>query len=192
MSERDKEKDAASSGGSRCEDVIKKQIASAWMAEITTKTKSVICPLTVDLAKPARPETLPFYCMHSISGAGGAELRHLATFLTLEQPLLAIQMPGGVINIGGQKVHPEEIEAVINRHPDVWMSRVRARKNPITGAIVVADVVAVAEHAPLEALKGETLEACRGTLARHMVPASIHFVTTIEVAASGKLARVNV
>lgn len=93
MSERDKEEDAASSGGSLCKDVIKKQIVSAWMAEITTKTKSVICPLTVDLAKPARPETLPFYCVHSIGSAGGAELRHLATFLTLEQPLLAIQMP---------------------------------------------------------------------------------------------------
>jgi acyl-coenzyme A synthetase/AMP-(fatty) acid ligase len=99
---------------------------------------------------------------------------------------------GGVINIGGQKVHPEEIEAVINCHPDVRMSRVRARKNPMTGAIVVADVVPVAKHMPLEALKGEIIEACRSTLARHKVPASIDFVTTIEVAASGKLVRVNV
>ena len=29
---------------------------------------------------------------------------------------------GGIINVGGLKVHPEEIEAVINRHPDVRMS----------------------------------------------------------------------
>jgi thioesterase domain-containing protein len=93
MSKQDEEENAASSDGSFCSDVIKKQIASAWMAEITMKTKSVVCPLTVDLTKPARLETLPFYCVHSISGAGGAELRHLATFLTLEQPLLAIQMP---------------------------------------------------------------------------------------------------
>ena len=32
---------------------------------------------------------------------------------------------GGIINIGGLKVHPEEIEAVINRHPDVRMSRAK-------------------------------------------------------------------
>jgi acyl-CoA synthetase (AMP-forming)/AMP-acid ligase II len=96
---------------------------------------------------------------------------------------------GGIINIGGQKVHPEEIEAVINRHPDVQMSLVRARKNPITGAIVVADVVLTAEHAPLDALKGQILDACRGTLPRHKVPASIRFVPAIEVAASGKLIR---
>ena len=44
----------------------------------------------------------------------------------------------GVINIGGLKVHPEEVEAAINRHPEVRMSLVRKRKSPITGAIVVA------------------------------------------------------
>jgi acyl-coenzyme A synthetase/AMP-(fatty) acid ligase len=98
---------------------------------------------------------------------------------------------GGVINIGGQKVHPEEIESVINRHPEVQMSLVRARKNPITGAIVVADVVA-SEHVPLDALKGQILATCRGALARYKVPTAIRFVPTIEVAASGKLARVNV
>ena len=47
----------------------------------------------------------------------------------------------GIINVGGLKVHPEEVEAVINRHPRVRMSLVRTRKNPITGALVVADVV---------------------------------------------------
>src|SRR5204863_2226858 len=48
---------------------------------------------------------------------------------------------GGIINVGGLKVHPEEVEAVINAHPHVRMSRVRTRKNPITGALVVADLV---------------------------------------------------
>ena len=48
---------------------------------------------------------------------------------------------GGIINIGGLKVHPEEIEAVINRHAEVRMSRARSRKSPITGSIVVADVI---------------------------------------------------
>ena len=51
----------------------------------------------------------------------------------------------GVINVGGMKVHPEEVEAVINRHPRVRMSLVRTEKNPITGALVVADVVLTGE-----------------------------------------------
>ena len=35
---------------------------------------------------------------------------------------------GGIINVGGLKVHPEEVEAVINRHPDVRMSLVCRRE----------------------------------------------------------------
>src|ERR1700736_5968562 len=42
---------------------------------------------------------------------------------------------GGIINIGGLKGHPEEIEAVINGHAEVRMSRARSRRSPITGAI---------------------------------------------------------
>src|SRR6202451_4621117 len=52
---------------------------------------------------------------------------------------------GGIINVGGVKIHPEEIEAVINRHPQVRMSLVRPRQSPITGAIVIADVVLKAD-----------------------------------------------
>ena len=33
---------------------------------------------------------------------------------------------GGIINVGGLKVHPEEVEAVINSHPAVRMSLVKA------------------------------------------------------------------
>ena len=47
----------------------------------------------------------------------------------------------GVINIGGLKVHPEEVEGVINLHSDVRMSLVAARRNPIMGNIIVAHVV---------------------------------------------------
>ena len=47
----------------------------------------------------------------------------------------------GVINVGGLKVHPEEVEAVLNRHPQVRLSLVKTKKNPITGALVVADVL---------------------------------------------------
>ena len=48
---------------------------------------------------------------------------------------------GGVINVGGAKVHPEEVEAALNAHAAVSASRVFSRKNPITGALVAAEVV---------------------------------------------------
>jgi len=99
----------------------------------------------------------------------------------------------GVINVGGMKVHPEEVEAVINRHPLVRMSLVRARKNPITGGLVVADVVPKAEQdftsEQAGTLEAEILQLCRHALPRHKVPAAIRLVSALAVGASGKLIR---
>jgi len=98
---------------------------------------------------------------------------------------------GGIINIGGLKVHPEEIEAVINRHPQVRMSRARSRKSPITGGIVVADVVLAAgcDVRSSDGVRGEILAQCRASLAAHKVPVMIRFVDQLDVTAAGKLAR---
>jgi len=101
----------------------------------------------------------------------------------------------GVINVGGAKVHPEEVEAVINTHPWVRMSLVKARRNPITGAVVAADVVlasAASDGTPRptdEMLKREIAEGCRRSLAAYKVPAMIRFVEKLELSAAGKLVR---
>ena len=97
----------------------------------------------------------------------------------------------GIINVGGLKVHPEEIETVINSHPDVRMSRAKSRRSPITGGIVVADVVLTANGDPVraDAVRNEILAACRARLAAHKVPAMIRFVPALDVTPAGKLAR---
>ncbi|MGA9946980.1 MAG: class I adenylate-forming enzyme family protein [Xanthobacteraceae bacterium] len=98
---------------------------------------------------------------------------------------------GGIINIGGQKVHPEEVEAVINRHPQVRMSLVRVKRSPITGAIVTADVVLESggENGGVDRVKDDILTLCRDALPLYKVPASISIVPALDVAASGKLVR---
>ena len=93
----------------------------------------------------------------------------------------------GIINVGGLKVYPEEVEAVINRHPSVRMSLVRPRRSPITGSLVVADVVLNGEPEP--DFKREILRLCHESLAAHKIPATIRFVPALDVAAAGKLAR---
>jgi acyl-coenzyme A synthetase/AMP-(fatty) acid ligase len=104
---------------------------------------------------------------------------------------------GGIINIGGLKVHPEEVEAVLNRHASVRMSLVRGRANPITGSIIVADIVlkeeavSAAAEAQGRELKNEILRACRASLPPHKVPASLRFVPSLEVTPAGKLVRSN-
>ena len=64
----------------------------------------------------------------------------------------------GVVNIGGMKVHPEEVESIINAVPGVAMSVVLARISPITGAVLMAHIVArdghddtVGQHAEIKA-----------------------------------------
>jgi acyl-coenzyme A synthetase/AMP-(fatty) acid ligase len=101
----------------------------------------------------------------------------------------------GRINVGGLKVHPEEVEAVLNLHPDVHMSRVRAKKNPVTGSVVIADVVLIS---PLQAgtreehaIEDDIIQFCRKSLASHKVPAVIRFVSALDIAESGKMRRRN-
>jgi acyl-coenzyme A synthetase/AMP-(fatty) acid ligase len=98
---------------------------------------------------------------------------------------------GGIINVGGLKVHPEEIEVVINRHADVRMSRARSRKSPITGAVVVVDVVLAesANASQSDVIRKEILALCKASLAAHKVPAVIRFVDQLDVTPAGKLAR---
>jgi acyl-coenzyme A synthetase/AMP-(fatty) acid ligase len=73
------------------------------------------------------------------------------------------------------------------------MSLVRTKKNPITGALVVADVVLRSAAGPESdghrQIRQDILLLCREELASHKVPATINFVTTLAVAESGKLIR---
>jgi len=98
----------------------------------------------------------------------------------------------GVINVGGLKVHPEEVEAVINQCPAVQISLVKSRNSPITGALVAAEVVLAnpdADGEQTKAVRQSILVACRSALAAHKVPTSIRFVDDLPITASGKLER---
>lgn len=101
----------------------------------------------------------------------------------------------GVINVGGLKVHPEEVETVINRHPRVELSLVKAKKNPIMGSIVVADVVLKKSQGQQAAaiddaaLKSEISDMCRAALERHKIPVSINVVRELPIGGTGKLIR---
>ncbi|MBV9392817.1 MAG: acyl--CoA ligase, partial [Methylobacteriaceae bacterium] len=99
---------------------------------------------------------------------------------------------GGIINVGGLKVHPEEVESVINTHPCVRMSRVSARKSPITGALVQAEIVLNAGGRGMaDDIAQEISAFCRAKLAPHKVPARIKLVDQLAVTSGGKLARPN-
>lgn len=89
----------------------------------------------------------------------------------------------GLINIGGMKVMPEEVEAALSEVPGVRDCAVYARRNPLMGALLVADVVAA----------GLTAETIRSTLGSRLpafkVPQHIRFVDEILVSDHGKKIR---
>lgn len=98
----------------------------------------------------------------------------------------------GTINVGGLKVHPEEVEQVINLHEAVRMSLVKARRNPITGDLIVAQVMLKEGETSPErkrAVKDEILATCGARLERHKAPVSIDFVSSLAISAGGKLLR---
>ena len=99
----------------------------------------------------------------------------------------------GVINVGGLKVHPEEVEAVLNGHPRVRLSLVETKKNPITGALVVADVLlkdpSTPEGEAARELQQVIKQFCRESLAPHKVPTAIRFVPALAISETGKLVR---
>jgi acyl-CoA synthetase (AMP-forming)/AMP-acid ligase II len=93
-----------------------------------------------------------------------------------------------VINIGGGKVTPDEVESALIDVPGVQDLRAYAAKNPITGFVVALEV-AVSSGADPEQVKKDVLDAARARLAAYKVPRLVKVVETIRSDASGKKSR---
>jgi len=94
----------------------------------------------------------------------------------------------GVINVGGNKVHPEQVEHVLLQHPAVVQARVYAKNSSVLGQLVAADVQ-VETGIDSKALKLQLVQHCMRHLARYQVPTQLNFVKTLATNASGKLSR---
>lgn len=81
-----------------------------------------------------------------------------------------------VINVGGQKVYPAEIEDVILSLDNVKDVVVHGEPNPLLGQIVVATVLVI-EPESLEVLKTRIRIACRNRLAPFKVPSKVLLAT---------------
>jgi len=91
-----------------------------------------------------------------------------------------------VINLAGRKVFPEEIEAVLNRHPLVRESRVYGRAHPHLGEVVVAELVLAQSDAGVDPIR----QYCREHLAAYKVPMHYQVVAALpRTPVTGKLRR---
>jgi acyl-CoA synthetase (AMP-forming)/AMP-acid ligase II len=97
----------------------------------------------------------------------------------------------GSINVGGNKVMPEEIESIIKELPDVAFVQVRARKSAMLGSLVEAAITPMPDTVFDAAFKKKVTAHCRARLDGFKVPAFIVAADAIQLTASGKLSRRN-
>lgn len=93
-----------------------------------------------------------------------------------------------VINVGGMKCFPEEVEAVLCSHPDVADCRVSPLFHPTFGSVPVAEVV-LSENAQVGPKASELMGWCRTRISSYKLPVKISFVTALPKTASGKTLR---
>jgi acyl-CoA synthetase (AMP-forming)/AMP-acid ligase II len=80
-----------------------------------------------------------------------------------------------LINVGGEKVHPTEIENVLLQLDNVKDVTVRGHPNPVTGEVVAARITTLVPE-DLEAFKRRVRQFCQARLERYKVPAVIDLV----------------
>jgi acyl-coenzyme A synthetase/AMP-(fatty) acid ligase len=93
----------------------------------------------------------------------------------------------GVVNIGGAKVWPEEVERILRTHPQVVDAAVQAKANPFSGAILTAKVIATQE-APEDFAK-QLRMWMKANSPSHYVPATISVVDSLAISQAGKVNR---
>jgi long-chain acyl-CoA synthetase len=91
-----------------------------------------------------------------------------------------------MINVSGNKVFPEEVESILNIHPDVSDARVYGGLHPVTGEIVEAEVVL---KPSVEKNSEKIISFCREHLLSYKVPQRIFFVEEINKTQTGKTRR---
>ena len=95
----------------------------------------------------------------------------------------------GSINVGGNKVMPEEIESVIYELNSISFVKVSARKNSIMGNLVEALVIPASGYQFDANLKKMILDHCKSRLPSFKIPAFISRADEFKLNASGKLIR---
>lgn len=94
----------------------------------------------------------------------------------------------GVINVGGNKVHPEQVEQVLLQHPAVRQAKVYAKASSVLGQLVIADIV-VDTGTDSKALQAQLVRHCQQQLERYQLPARFNIVSSLATNATGKLSR---
>jgi len=90
-----------------------------------------------------------------------------------------------MINVGGYKVNPLEVEEVINSHPKVKNSTVYAKESSLIGNLLMCDIEAIDDSLT----EAEMTKFLSSKLQQFKIPRIINIVSKIEVTRTGKIKR---
>jgi len=113
---------------------------------------------------------------------------HTGDLATIDEDgaILVVDRKKDMINTGGFKVFPAEIERVVAAHPAVAMIAVGGQPDELKGEIAKAYIVLK----PGAAADAESILAfCRAQLAAYKVPRTIQFVADLPKTSTGKIMR---
>jgi acyl-CoA synthetase (AMP-forming)/AMP-acid ligase II len=94
-----------------------------------------------------------------------------------------------VINVGGEKVLPDEVESALMRHPMVADCRVSPKPNALLGQVVSAEIVWRGQEQDVIAVKHLIHDFARDLIAPHKLPAFVQLVKAIGSAPTKKKLR---
>lgn len=108
-----------------------------------------------------------------------------------EDRVYFIGRSSGAINVGGNKVMPEEVESVLLGHHNIKLCRVYAKKNPIMGNLVCCDVAFSKSTDDIGEMKKDLVEYCKTHLDSFKVPVVYKIVDDIDIRinSNGKMIR---
>ena len=94
-----------------------------------------------------------------------------------------------LINVGGEKVLPAEVENALLRHPLIADCRVGQWPNALLGQVVSAEIVWRGPEQDAISVKRQVHEFARDLIARHKLPVVVQLVKSIESTRSLKKSR---
>jgi acyl-CoA synthetase (AMP-forming)/AMP-acid ligase II len=179
------------------------QITANPLAPGDRRPGSVGRPVGVELRivdRDGSPQPAGFVGEVEIRGPGVATTapgRWLATadlgFLDADGFLYLVGRADDVINRGGEKVYPTDVEQVLLADPRVSAAAVVARSHPISGqepvAFVVAGPAAGAGTIDAAGLVADLARRCETMLSRFKVPAQITVADALPAGPTGKVRR---
>jgi acyl-CoA synthetase (AMP-forming)/AMP-acid ligase II len=135
--------------------------------------------------------------MRSISGAstyvGGKPLQDVHGWIDTGDIVriegdrfFVIGRQSGILNIGGDKVNPENIRQILLEHPDVVQVSVFGKESPITGMVLAANIQ-LKSNVEEELVKASIKTFIKDNLQAKDQPRLVKFVDDIELTNAGKL-----